>query len=278
MSGFTKLHSGILVSTIWRECPSVKVVWITLLAMADQDGIIEATIPGLAAQANVSIEETETAIEKFLSPDKYSRTPDREGRRIEVIAGGWQLLNYQKYREKLSVEDRKRQAAVRQQRYRDRRASDAKRNAGVTGRDGDELVTRVTTSRSRSRKQSAEALNPKTRTRGKKADPAFDGEEQFNQTVALFPSDRRDYSRYAQDKFFSAISEIRESRSCDDSTAVEWLSGIVKRFVAAKGEFCPGFVKYLDSKPWKGCDGDSPSPGMKRVRNPETGQVFEVPE
>ena len=95
-SGFTKLHSGILASTIWRESPVVKVVWITLLAMADQHGIVEATVPGLAAFANVSVEETEASLERFLSPDKYSRTPDCEGRRIEVIDGGWQLLNYRK--------------------------------------------------------------------------------------------------------------------------------------------------------------------------------------
>lgn len=108
--------------------------------MADQHGIVEATVPGLAAFANVSVQETEAALEKFLSPDKYSRTTDCEGRRIEVIDGGWQLLNYQKYRQKLSEEDRKQQAAVRQQRYRDRQARNAKRNASVTNRDGDDLL------------------------------------------------------------------------------------------------------------------------------------------
>lgn len=156
-NGFTKLHSGILASTIWRESPAVKVVWITLLAMADQHGIVEATVPGLAAFANVSVEETEASLDKFLSPDKYSRTPDCEGRRIEVIDGGWQLLNYQKYREKLSEEDRKRQAVGRQQKYRDRLARDAKRNASVTGRDDDDLLCP-----SRQAEADAEALNTKT--------------------------------------------------------------------------------------------------------------------
>ena len=157
-NSFTKLHSGILGSTIWREAPSVKVVWITLLAMADQDGIVEATVPGLAAFSNVTVEDTEAALEKFLSPDKYSRTPDSEGRRIEVIDGGWHLLNYQKYREKLSEEDRKRQAAARQQRYRDRQARDAKRNASVTDRDSDDLLR---PSPQAEAEAEAEAVNPK---------------------------------------------------------------------------------------------------------------------
>ncbi len=131
-NGFTKLHSGILTSTIWCEDPATKVVWITLLAMADQNGEVESTIPGLAKDAHVSVEETERAIAKFLSPDKYSRTPDEQGRRIEIIDDGWRLLNYQKYRDKLSKEDRNKRNAARQQRYRDRKARNADCNASVT--------------------------------------------------------------------------------------------------------------------------------------------------
>jgi hypothetical protein len=121
-NGFTKLHGSILTSTIWREDPVTKVVWITLLAMADQDGTVEASIPGLAAIANVSIEQTEEAMQKFDSPDRYSRSPESEGRRIAPIDGGWRLLNYDKYREKLSKEDLKERARKRQQKHRDRAA------------------------------------------------------------------------------------------------------------------------------------------------------------
>ncbi len=163
-NGFTKLHGGILGSTIWREAPYVKVVWITLLAMADQDGVAEATVPGLAAFANVSIEETQAAIEKFLSPDKFSRTPDCEGRRIEVVDGGWRLLNYEKYREKLSKEELKERGRVRQQRYRDRLTRNAKRNASVTECDSDDLFrsSRQADAEAESRLQSADAVKPTT--------------------------------------------------------------------------------------------------------------------
>ena len=160
-NGFTKLHNGILGSTIWRESPSVKVVWITLLAIADQHGIVEATVPGLAAFANVSVEETEAALQKFLSPDKYSRTPDCEGRRIEVIDGGWELLNYQKYREKLSEEDRKENDRIRQQRRRDRLARHAKRDESVTGCDSHEKSRMSRQAEADCRLQTADAVNPK---------------------------------------------------------------------------------------------------------------------
>lgn len=95
---FTKLFSSITESTIWCEPDRTRLVWICMLAMADQKGRVMASIPGLANRARVPIEDTETAIAAFLAPDKYSRTPDNEGRRIELIDGGWRLLNHAKYR------------------------------------------------------------------------------------------------------------------------------------------------------------------------------------
>jgi len=69
-----------------------------MLAMADRNGRVWASIPGLANRARVPLEDAKLAIETFLGPDEYSRTPDNEGRRIEPIDGGWRLLNHEKYR------------------------------------------------------------------------------------------------------------------------------------------------------------------------------------
>lgn len=118
MAGFTKLFSQILDSTIWDEPWTVKGVWITLLAMADRNGCVYASIPGLARRATVTLEDCETALQVFLSPDPYSRTPDHDGRRIEPIDGGWQLLNYLKYREQRDEDARREQNRVAQQRHR----------------------------------------------------------------------------------------------------------------------------------------------------------------
>lgn len=95
---FTKLFSSITASTIWAARDQTRIVWITMLAMADQHGRVWASIPGLANIARVSIEACETALEELLAPDKYSRTTEHEGRRIEPIDGGWRLLNHAKYR------------------------------------------------------------------------------------------------------------------------------------------------------------------------------------
>lgn len=95
---FTKLFASITESTIWAEPDHTRIVWITMLAMADHAGRVWASIPGLANRSRVTIEQCESALSTLLSPDKYSRTKDHEGRRIEEIDGGWRLLNHQKYR------------------------------------------------------------------------------------------------------------------------------------------------------------------------------------
>jgi hypothetical protein len=122
MANYTKLFNSIITSTIWTEDDQTRLVWITMLALANQHGEIQASIPGLARVAGVSTEATEKAINKFLSPDAYSRTPDDEGRRIEVISGGWALLNHSKYRMMASKEDNKSANATRQQRFRLKKA------------------------------------------------------------------------------------------------------------------------------------------------------------
>lgn len=118
MSGYTKLFSSILDSTIWREDKETKIVWITMLAMVDKHGEIQASIPGLADRARVTIPECQEALAALMAPDEFSRTKDHDGRRVEEIEGGWLLLNYESYREKLSAEDQREKARLRKQRQR----------------------------------------------------------------------------------------------------------------------------------------------------------------
>lgn len=117
---YTKLFHSILDSSIWQESHQTRIVWVTMLAMADQHGEVQAAIPGLAKRAGVTIAEAEQAIATLSAPDNYSRTPDHEGRRIAKIDGGWEILNHAKYRFAASLEDRKEKAALRAKRFRDK--------------------------------------------------------------------------------------------------------------------------------------------------------------
>lgn len=104
---YTKLFSSITDSTIWQEPDHVRIVWVTMLAMADRNGCVWSSVPGLAHRAVKSIEETQDALRRFMAPDEWSRTKDNDGRRIAEIDGGWRLLNHRKFRELRSIEERK---------------------------------------------------------------------------------------------------------------------------------------------------------------------------
>lgn len=137
---YTKLFHSILDSSIWQESHQTRIVWVTMLAMADQHGEVQAAIPGLAKRAGVTIAEAEQAIATLSAPDTYSRTPDHEGRRIAKIDGGWEILNHAKYRHAASLEDRKEKAALRAKRFRDKNKP-KEEQACVTVRDDALRVT-----------------------------------------------------------------------------------------------------------------------------------------
>jgi hypothetical protein len=136
MTGYTKLAASILQSSIWSEDDRTRIVWITLLAMANQHGEVLASIPGVARMAGVPIADAEMALRRFLSPDPYSRTPDKEGRRLEAIEGGWVLVNHAKYRAAFSREDQKAKTAERVARHRAKGKPVTPEALHVTGGNG----------------------------------------------------------------------------------------------------------------------------------------------
>jgi hypothetical protein len=99
MSSFVKLYGSIIRSTVWQQPASTKLVWVTMLILADCHGKVEASIPGLAATAGVTLDECEAALLCFSSTDRYSTSKTDEGRRIRECDGGWFIINHQHYRE-----------------------------------------------------------------------------------------------------------------------------------------------------------------------------------
>lgn len=135
MAGYTKLFNSILASTIWREDDKTRLVWITLLAMADKNGIAEGSVPGLADLARVTIPECESSLVKLMSPDRYSRTTEHEGKRIEKVEGGWAILNHAKYRAKMSADERKEYNRLKQRDWRAKHSSTRRQRKSITVND-----------------------------------------------------------------------------------------------------------------------------------------------
>lgn len=120
MSGtFVKLFGSILNSSVWCADGDTKLVWITMLLLADADGNVWGAVPGLARQAGVELEDCRRAIDYLAAPDTDSRTPEMEGRRIVPIDGGWRIVNARKYREMQTSGQLK--ASERSKRYRKRK-------------------------------------------------------------------------------------------------------------------------------------------------------------
>jgi len=118
MSGYTKLFNLILASTIWEADMPTRIVWITMLAMKNQHGVVEASIPGLATLARVPIAQVRQAIENLKAADPDSRSKEDEGRRIRDVDGGWFIINHDKYRRMLSAEERREYLRIKQAEYR----------------------------------------------------------------------------------------------------------------------------------------------------------------
>ena len=118
MAGYTKLFSSILMSSIWEEDTDTRIVWVTLLALADQDGHVDGTVHSVARVARVSVEACQSAMDTFLNTDPLDRSGVMDGRRVIPEHGGWTLVNYNAYRHRMSDEDRKERDRIRQAKYR----------------------------------------------------------------------------------------------------------------------------------------------------------------
>ena len=129
-AGFVKIYASITRSSVWLESNETRLVWITMLVAAGPDGVVEASVGGLAHLARVTKAECRAALDVLEAPDADSRSEEHDGRRVEKVDGGWLVLNHAKYRERQS--DRNAKAADRQRRWRERKRDAALRDISET--------------------------------------------------------------------------------------------------------------------------------------------------
>jgi hypothetical protein len=115
-ASFVKVYQTILDSSVWLEDAATRLVWLTMLVMADEDGNVQASVGGLAHRARVSREEAEGALRVLLSPDPDDRSGVNDGIRLAPIRGGWHIVNHREYRDLRSR--RQAEAAERVRRHR----------------------------------------------------------------------------------------------------------------------------------------------------------------
>lgn len=121
MSGYSKLDCGIVDSSLWEMPHEYLRVWIAMLAKTDATGYVRVAAPAMARLCHLTREEFDRIIEVYCAPDPESRTSDHDGRRLEKVEGGWQILNYSKYRDGLKQPD---SSAGRMRKLREKRKCD----------------------------------------------------------------------------------------------------------------------------------------------------------
>jgi hypothetical protein len=122
---YSKLFSSIVHSSLWTEEDHVRLLFVTLLAIADREGYVYGSRLGLERLANIRKSERNPWT-VLMEPDADSsdlmRNPENEGRRIEEVPGGFRILNFMYYRGLRNEDDRRKtnREAKRRQRARDK--------------------------------------------------------------------------------------------------------------------------------------------------------------
>ena len=82
-----------------------------MIVLADKNGDVDLTMPALSRRTTIPLPIIEKGIEALMKPDRYSRTPGEDGRRIVLLDDhrpwGWRIVNYIKYRDIKSEQERR---------------------------------------------------------------------------------------------------------------------------------------------------------------------------
>ena len=127
---YAKVFYQIFESSI-AEDYIVRHVFMDLLVLADDEGVIDKTDTAISRITNVPVDIVRMAILRLCQPDLESRSSQEDGRRLTLIDShrkwGWRIVNYAKYRAIRDEEARRisNRSYKREQRARQKSQHDA---------------------------------------------------------------------------------------------------------------------------------------------------------
>lgn len=105
-----------------------------LIVLADADGVIDMTPPALAGKTSIPLDILEKGLKILSEPDPYSRSPESNGVRIQLLdeqrPWGWFLVNHKKYQGLRTAEDRREYMRGYMRKRRDKEAVNNSVNSG----------------------------------------------------------------------------------------------------------------------------------------------------
>lgn len=240
---WTPVFRQILDSSIWEEEPHVRVLWITMLVIASEpgrDGEIDMTERALAGRACLSLDQTRSGLERLMAPDKGSRSPLEEGRRLVPTSDrgwGWRIVNWRAY------EDARKTAYSTNRKQRERA-----KDAGQPATERDEVTPghtesqAVTSGHALSHQEEKKRKDtPYTPTGGLGGDSE---RASFSEFWEAYPK-QKDRGHAEREWGRMAPTETRAALEAVQAFADAW-----KRAPPDRQVFIPAAAKWLAGKRW----------------------------
>jgi hypothetical protein len=156
---FVKLFNAILDSSI-ADDRRLRHFFTDLLLCADSKGFVLMTDSAIARRIGATVEEVQWGLSELSKPDPKSKTPDREGRRIETLKGhgyGWRVINFESYRALRDADQMREATRQRVRRFRERKGHQtAVGNADVTQGNGGNAIEKEKESKRENKKKDKE--------------------------------------------------------------------------------------------------------------------------
>lgn len=160
---YGKLFASMYEGTLYGHWQAI-VTFQQMIVLCDSDGLIDMTPQAIAARTSIPLEIIQEGISILEEPDKYSRTPGEDGRRIarldEHRPWGWRVVNYHVYRDLVAQADKRKADRAR---IAAKRAESRNVSHGVAERrNGSRVVANVAHAEAEAEEE-AEAEGKKTK-------------------------------------------------------------------------------------------------------------------
>ena len=104
---YGKLFASMFRGSLYGKWQAIQ----QMIILADKDGTVDFTLEALHATTSIPIDILREGISLLEAPDRTSRTPTEDGRRIVLVdenrPWGWRIVNYAKYRAIRTAEERR---------------------------------------------------------------------------------------------------------------------------------------------------------------------------
>jgi hypothetical protein len=131
---YGKVFDTIYKGTLYGQWEAL-VTMQQLIVLADADGVVDMTPMAISGTTSIPREIIDKGLEILAAPDKYTRTPGSDGRRIELIdehrPWGWVLINYDKYKKIRDSETVREQTRERVRKHRAKKKAESKHDDDV---------------------------------------------------------------------------------------------------------------------------------------------------